>query len=142
MAKHRERDQVYWCLPGGALECDETLEEGALRELREEAGVDGRILRLVGQGLDDRGNIDTYTFWVDIGDQEPALGHDPEVDHGTPILVGIEWLSPREIPERDRVFLWRAGLLSVPGFLDEVAAWGDEVSYPAAGCPGQGPSTQ
>lgn len=142
MAKHREGDQQYWCLPGGALETDESPEEGAVRELREEAGVDGRIVRLVGQAPDDRGEVDTCTYWVEIGDQEPVLGHDPEVDPDCPILIGVEWLALREIPERDRVFLWRAGLLRVPGFLDEVASWGDAISYPATGCSERSPSSQ
>jgi ADP-ribose pyrophosphatase YjhB (NUDIX family) len=132
MAKHEEKGVSYWCLPGGALEEGESPEDGALRELREEAGVEGRILRLVGQGLDERGEIDAYTFLVDIGRQEPKLGHDPEVEQGSEILVDVQWLSLREIPERDRVFLWRAGLLNVPGFLDEVERWGDDPSYPAA----------
>ncbi len=36
-----------WCLPGGFQETDETPEQCALRELREETGIDGRIERLI-----------------------------------------------------------------------------------------------
>lgn len=36
----------YWNLPAGFLENDETVEQGALRELQEEAGVKGEIIRL------------------------------------------------------------------------------------------------
>jgi hypothetical protein len=35
-----------------------------------------------------------------------------------------------EIPERDRAFLWAAGLLGVAEFSSEVSNWGDVVSYP------------
>jgi hypothetical protein len=35
-----------------------------------------------------------------------------------------------EIPERDRAYLWAAGLLNVPEFLEEVSGWGDAISYP------------
>lgn len=130
MAKHRQGDQQYWCLPGGALEDGETPEEGALRELREEAGVEGRVVRQVGCSLDARGATSAYTYLVDIGDQKPTLGHDSEVETDVPILVGVEWLALHEIPERDRAFLWQSGLMSVPGFVDEVTAWGDQMSYP------------
>ncbi len=129
MAKHREGEVVYWCLPGGGLEEGEDPETGALRELREEAGVEGRIVRPTNHQIGADG-IDTYTYLVDIEDQKPKLGHDPEVPHDDPILIGIEWLSLDEIPERDRAFLWQAGLLSVPEFLEEVERWGDAISCP------------
>lgn len=35
-----------WCLPSGFLELNETAEEGALRELREETGWEGQIISL------------------------------------------------------------------------------------------------
>jgi 8-oxo-dGTP diphosphatase len=36
-----------WCLPIGFAETDETIAQAALRELREETGVVGRVLRLI-----------------------------------------------------------------------------------------------
>ncbi|MCD6097299.1 NUDIX hydrolase [bacterium] len=37
-----------WSLPGGFAEIDETIEEAALRELTEETGIIGEIVRLIG----------------------------------------------------------------------------------------------
>jgi len=36
-----------WCLPGGFIEIDESIEEAALRELEEEAGLKGEIGDLI-----------------------------------------------------------------------------------------------
>ena len=58
------------------------------------------------------------------------LGHDPEVSSEDPILIDLRWLSLDEIPERDRAFLWQAGLLTVADFLEVVKKWGDAICYP------------
>jgi 8-oxo-dGTP pyrophosphatase MutT (NUDIX family) len=119
-------------IPGGGTEEDETFEEGALRELQEECNVTGRILAKTSELFDQTpaGIQQHVSFHVDIGEQEPSLGYDPEVT-GTPILQGVGWYALNKICERDRAFLWAAGLYQIGQFADELDSWGDDISYPA-----------
>jgi ADP-ribose pyrophosphatase YjhB (NUDIX family) len=127
MVKHRKNGIEYFCLPGGGVEDGETPEFAAVRELKEECLVDGTKLKLISMIAHD--NHVNYTYYADIGTQEPALGVDPEVVD-TPILVGVEWRALDSVCERDRAYLWSAGLIYYDEFSKELNRWGDDVSYP------------
>ncbi len=129
MVKHRFPDVEWWCLPGGGVERGETPAQAALRELEEECHVSGKIIRQVGDSTYADGIIHA-TYLVDIGADEPSIGADPEFLSSEQIIVDIRWLTLAEIPERDRAYLWAAGLMSVPVFQEEISKWGNTLSYP------------
>jgi 8-oxo-dGTP diphosphatase len=129
MVKHRHQGKEWWCLPGGAIDDEESPQEAVLRELAEECYVEGNVVRQT-SFLKEADGTKTYTFLVDIGDQEPRLGFDPEFGNSEQVIADLRWLKLSEIPERDRAFLWAAGLLRIDGFLEEVAGWGQSTSDP------------
>ena len=130
MVKHRHGGEEWYCAPGGGIEAGETPEQAALRELQEECNVTGTIIRKTSEYADPySADKFFYTYHIDIGDQTPSLGYDPELPDD-PILAGVRWMALDEISEVDRAYLWSAGLLSIPEFARELDTWAREISYP------------
>lgn len=114
MVRHRRRDGAeYWQLPGGAVHTGEAAGIAALRELLEETGLRGRVVRFMFALPYKYGS--STTFLVDVGDgTDVALGYDPEEsgsDHRK--LVGVAWVPVEEVrgnPEIEALLL----MLSLP----------------------------
>lgn len=121
MVKHRRRDGTeYWQLPGGGLGPDEEHEVAVLRELAEETGLHGTIVRFLFTLPYKLGNSSTYL--VRISDDDVAtLGFDPEetdADHRK--LVDVAWVDIDEVrtnPEIRALLL----VLSLPHISDDPA---------------------
>ncbi len=132
LVEHIFRGRNFYNLPGGGIEEGETPEEAALRELEEEAGVKGKILRPLTIEYKADGESRIYSFLVDVPeDAVPIKGIDPELSVDEQTIRGVKWLALHEIAERDRAYLCSSGLMRIPEFHDEVLTWPDDaVSYP------------
>lgn len=131
MVKHKHSETEWnYCIPGGGIEKDEKPEQAALRELQEECLVTGTIIKQTSVYVDPYDNTNSfYTYHIDIGEQIPALGEDPEIIDN-PILVDVKWIKFNELSERDRAYLWSAGLICIEKFAGELESWNDDISYP------------
>lgn len=88
LVKRKKKPQAgMWCLPGGFAELGETIDEAAIRELREETGLEARISRLLtarSMPADFYGDLLFICFEVEStggaewpGDDAEALGWFP-----------------------------------------------------------------
>lgn len=132
LVEHIMKGRDFFNLPGGGIEEGETPEQAALRELKEETNVTGKILRPL--TIEYKPDLESriFTFLVEIPEDAVASkGIDPELSEEEQSIVGVAWLGLDEIPERDRAYLFGAGMIRIPEFHDEVLNWpDDEISYP------------
>lgn len=117
LVKHLMDGKEFYCLPGGGIDEGETPEVSAIRELKEEAGVDGTVERLLSVQYkpDNAGNV--YSYLCNIAEDAIAVpGTDPEFSPQEQTIIGVAWLHLEEIGMVDQAYLWAAGLNRIPSF--------------------------
>jgi ADP-ribose pyrophosphatase YjhB (NUDIX family) len=87
--------QGKWICPGGGLECGETIEEGILREVREETGLEIRLttpLIPFERIVKEDGKITLHVIYIDYLAELVSGELEPASDVGQAI-----WVSPEEL---------------------------------------------
>lgn len=99
IARRNRGGRIEWCLPKGHLEGAETAEEAALREVREETGISGRIIRHLAtidywfSGPDRRVHKVVHHFLMAYVSGEVTVEDDP--DHEA---EEARWMALRDLP--------------------------------------------
>ena len=128
--KDANNGKEFFSVPGGGIEEGETPEQTVLRELKEECGLDGTIVKPLAVIYSHERK--EYSFEVAVPDDQQAItGYDPEeAGSENPPLREVVWKSLDQISEKDRAFLFSYGLIQVQDFYQTIVGWGDEISYP------------
>jgi len=91
--RKREPFKDRFALPGGFVEYGETVEDALRREMKEETGLDVRILKLVGvysdPGRDPRGHTVSVAFLC-LGEGKLKAGDDAKEVHVVPVGEALE----------------------------------------------------
>lgn len=74
----RKDFQNYYTFPGGGLEEGETLEEGTIREIKEEFGINVKIIRKLYEMNSEKFDQKEYFFLCEYIDGEFGTGTGPE----------------------------------------------------------------
>ena len=120
MVKQHHDEKDIWMVPGGGIEEGESSMAAAVREMKDETGLDVEIDRLIWhtEEVSARGQRFVNFFMGRIKGGELTLGADPEFDNEHQVLREVRFMSREEIaqvehryPEYLRDEFWR--------FLDE-----------------------
>lgn len=101
IARRNRGGRLEWCLPKGHLEGAETAEEAAVREIAEETGINGRVLRHLATidywfaGDDHRVHKVVHHFLLEALGGDLTTENDP--DHEA---EDVEWVALDDVARR------------------------------------------
>ena len=127
LLKTRIGDREDYELPGGGIEEGETPEDAAIRELFEETGIKGEVVRLASKYYNGFAEEYNYSFLVKM--VEGNLTQQYNIEGEKNYIQAVEWKKLSEISEKNRAELFSAGVM-FSGFSEEVVSWGSKISYP------------
>ena len=96
----RKDIQEYYTFPGGGLEEGETLEEGTIREIKEEFGIDVKVVKKLYELESEKFNQKEYFFLCEYIGGEFGTGEGPEFSNNPKYIDSGKYL-PEIIKKED-----------------------------------------
>ena len=97
----RKDIQEYYTFPGGGLENGETLEEGVVREVKEEFGINVKVIKKLYEMESEKFNQNEYFFLCEYIDGTFGTGDGPEFNNDSKYIDSGNYLP--EIIKREEV---------------------------------------
>lgn len=107
MVRHRQDDKNIWLVPGGNVDVSENSLEAAIREVREETGIDVEIIQLiwhVEEVSPERGQRFVNFFLGKALGGELHLGTDPERGVNEQVMEEVLFVSREKIQDLDVLY--------------------------------------
>ncbi|MDX9888839.1 MAG: NUDIX hydrolase [Anaerovoracaceae bacterium] len=107
MVRHRQDDKNIWLVPGGKVEDQENSLEAAIREVKEETGLDVDIIQLiwhVEEVSPDRGQRFVNFFLGKLIGGELHLGSDPERGDSEQVMEEVMFVSREDMQDLDVLY--------------------------------------
>lgn len=107
MVKQHHEGRDIWMVPGGGIEAGENSIEAAIREAKEETGLDIEVVGVawhIEEVSPERGQRFVNYMVGEIVGGELELGSDPELGEDAQVLREVKFLSKEEIGQLEHVY--------------------------------------
>lgn len=94
--RNKSPEKGYWSIPGGKVEFFETIEQAIKREVKEEIGVEIKIISLL--GICNHIIVDEQKHWVSPSYLCEIISGEPKIMEPTKHLA-MKWFSLNDLPK-------------------------------------------